>query len=411
MTTEISHQEKSSKSIIFWICIAEILTMQGVFTFSSMLPFFLDEWKLDGVDAGWISGIYYGSYMISVMVLVSITDWIDAKKIYITGVLITLVSCVGFALFAEGFWSAMLFRALGGTGLAGTYMPGLKALTDRLSGTSRARATSFYTSSFGAGSAVSFLIGGSIMEWFPWQTAFWIAGICSLLALLIVSKTLENRPIQDGDRSGLRSLDFRPVLRNTKAMGWIACYSTHNYELFAFRSWIVVYLTFALSGVSSEINYQPSIIVFLGILLGMISSIIGNELAMRLGRTLVVVATMFLSAVLAVVIGNSIGLSATMLVMLVLVYGCFVTGDSASITTGLIESSVKDNLGVTMAVHSSLGFIGSFLGPIGFGIALNTFGGHKSSDAWFWAFSSTGFVLIIGPLILLFLQNVNNKKR
>jgi len=411
MTTEISHQEKSSKNIIFWICIAEILTMQGVFTFSSMLPFFLDEWKLDGVDAGWISGIYYGSYMISVMVLVSITDWIDAKKIYITGVLITLVSCVGFALFAEGFWSAMLFRALGGTGLAGTYMPGLKALTDRLSGTSRARATSFYTSSFGAGSAVSFLIGGSIMEWFPWQTAFWIAGICSLLALLIVSKTLENAPNQDGDRSGLRSLDFRPVLRNTNAMGWIACYSTHNYELFAFRSWIVVYLTFALSGVSSEINYQPSFIVFLGILLGMISSIIGNELAMRLGRTLVVVATMFLSAVLAVVIGNSIGLSATMLVMLVLVYGCFVTGDSASITTGLIESSVKENRGVTMAVHSSLGFIGSFLGPIGFGIVLNAFGGHNSSDAWFWAFSSTGFVLIIGPLILLFLQNVNNKKR
>ena len=349
--------------------------------------------------------------MISVMVLVSITDWIDAKKIYITGVLITLVSCVGFALFAEGFWSAMLFRALGGTGLAGTYMPGLKALTDRLSGTSRARATSFYTSSFGAGSAVSFLIGGSIMEWFPWQTAFWIAGICSLLALLIVSKTLENAPNQDGDRSGLRSLDFRPVLRNTKAMGWIACYSTHNYELFAFRSWIVVYLTFALSGVSSEINYQPSFIVFLGILLGMISSIIGNELAIRMGRTLVVVATMFLSAVLAVVIGNSIGLSATMLVMLVLVYGCFVTGDSASITTGLIESSVKENRGVTMAVHSSLGFIGSFLGPIGFGIVLNAFGGHKSSDAWFWAFSSTGFVLIIGPLILLFLQNVNNKKR
>ncbi len=411
MTTEISHQEKSSKSIIFWICIAEILTMQGVFTFSSMLPFFLDEWKLDGVDAGWISGIYYGSYMISVMVLVSITDWIDAKKIYITGVLITLVSCVGFALFAEGFWSAMLFRALGGTGLAGTYMPGLKALTDRLSGTSRARATSFYTSSFGAGSAVSFLIGGSIMEWFPWQTAFWIAGICSLLALLIVSKTLENLPIQDGDRSGLRSLDFRPVLRNTKAMGWIACYSTHNYELFAFRSWIVVYLTFALSGVSSEINYQPSFIVFLGILLGMISSIIGNELAIRLGRTLVVVATMFLSAVLAVVIGNSIGLSATLLVLLVLVYGCFVTADSASITTGLIESSVQENRGVTMAVHSSLGFIGSFLGPIGFGIVLNAFGGHNSSDAWFWAFSSTGFVLIIGPLILLFLQNVNNKKR
>ena len=84
MTTKPLLQEKSSIRIIFWICIAEILTMQGVFTFSSMLPFFLAEWKLDSIDAGWISGIYYGSYMISVMILVSLTDWIDAKKIYIT---------------------------------------------------------------------------------------------------------------------------------------------------------------------------------------------------------------------------------------------------------------------------------------------------------------------------------------
>jgi len=141
--------------------------MQGVFTFSSMLPFFFSEWKLDSVDAGWISGIYYGFYMISVIILVSLTDWIDAKKIYITSVLITLFSCIGFALFVEGYWTAMLFRALGGIGLAGTYMPGLKALTDRLSGTSRIRATSFYTSSFGIGSAFSFLIGGYVLDWFP----------------------------------------------------------------------------------------------------------------------------------------------------------------------------------------------------------------------------------------------------
>ena len=90
------------------------------------------------------------------MILVSLTDWIDAKKIYITGALMTLLSCVGFALFVEGFWTAILFRTLGGIGLAGTYMPGLKALTDRLSGTSSIRATSFYTSSFGVGSALSF---------------------------------------------------------------------------------------------------------------------------------------------------------------------------------------------------------------------------------------------------------------
>ena len=94
--------------------------MQGIFTFSSMLPFFFNEWNLDSVDAGWISGIYYGAYMFSVVILVSITDWIDAKKIYIGGALITCFSCVGFGFFAEGYWTAMLFRTMGGIGLAGT---------------------------------------------------------------------------------------------------------------------------------------------------------------------------------------------------------------------------------------------------------------------------------------------------
>ncbi len=410
MTSKPILQEKSSIHIIFWICIAEVLTMQGVFTFSSMLPFFFEEWKLDSIDAGWISGIYYGAYMISVMILVSLTDWIDAKKIYITGALMTLLSCVGFALFVEGFWTAILFRTLGGIGLAGTYMPGLKALTDRLSGTSSIRATSFYTSSFGVGSALSFLIGGSTLEWFPWETAFWFAGLCALLGLLIVWKVLENRPNQVGSRSGLRSLDFRPVLRNHNAMGWIACYSTHNYELFAFRSWIVVYLAFAMSDVSGGFYIQPSIIVFFGILLGMPSSVIGNELALRYGRTRIVISIMCISAFLAIVVGNSIGLAAPLLIALVLVYGCFVTGESASITTGAIESASQENRGVTMAVHSSIGFIGSFLGPIGFGMVLNAFGGHNSSHAWFWAFASTGVVLLIGPILLLFLRNFQNRK-
>ena len=410
MTSKPILQEKSSIHIIFWICVAEVLTMQGVFTFSSMLPFFFEEWKLDSVDAGWISGIYYGAYMISVMILVSLTDWIDAKKIYIIGALVTVLSCAGFALLVEGFWTAILFRTLGGIGLAGTYMPGLKALTDRLSGTSSIRATSFYTSSFGVGSALSFLIGGYTLEWFPWETAFWVASLCALLGLLIVWKVLENRPNQVGSRSGLRSLDFRPVLRNHNAMGWIACYSTHNYELFAFRSWIVVYLVFAMSDVSGGFYIQPSIIVFFGILLGMPSSVIGNELALRYGRTRIVISIMCISAFLAIVVGNSIGLAAPLLIALVLFYGCFVTGESASITTGAIESASQENRGVTMAVHSSIGFIGSFLGPIGFGMALNAFGGHYNSQAWFWAFASTGVVLLIGPILLLFFRNFQNRK-
>ena len=39
-----------------------------------------------------------------------------------------------FSFLAGGFWSALLCQALIGIGLAGTYIPGMKALTDRLEG-------------------------------------------------------------------------------------------------------------------------------------------------------------------------------------------------------------------------------------------------------------------------------------
>ena len=102
MKSDSALSSKSAVKMIFWTCFAEVLLMQGIFTFSSMLPFFFNEWNLDSVDAGWISGIYYGAYMVSVIILVSITDWIDAKKIYICGALITCLSCVGFAFLLRG---------------------------------------------------------------------------------------------------------------------------------------------------------------------------------------------------------------------------------------------------------------------------------------------------------------------
>ena len=98
-------------------------------------------------------------------------------------------------------------------------------------------------------------------------------------------------------------------------------------------------------------------------------------------------------------------MTAPILIAIVLVYGCLVTGESASITTGAIESATEDSRGVTLAVHSSIGFIGSFLGPVGFGIVLNTFGGPNSEHAWFWAFASTGIILLIGPLLNFYLRN------
>ena len=144
------------------------------------------------------------------------------------------------------------------------------------------------------------------------------------------------------------------------------------------------------------------IVIFLPLLGAFLSGFFGKIIGSRNSEIL---TSLFvsISAILSFLVGYSSNMSISLIIFLILVYGCFVTGESASITSGVIESAEKENRGATMAVHSSIGFIGSFLGPIGFGIVLNEFGGHNSSEAWFWAFSSTGIILMLGPLLFLLL--------
>ena len=116
------------------MCFAEILTMLGVFIFPALMPEFIAIWGLSNTEAGWIAGILLASYAISVPLLVSLTDRIDARTIYISGATLTAISLFGFAYLASGFWSAFIFRILAGIGLASSYMPGLRILVDRYNG-------------------------------------------------------------------------------------------------------------------------------------------------------------------------------------------------------------------------------------------------------------------------------------
>ena len=104
----------------------------GAFFWPALLPGMMPLWKLSNSEAGWITASFYGAYMVSVPVLVTLTDRIDPKRIYLFGVAATVFGHLMFALFADGFWSALAMRALTGMGWAGTYMTGLKLLADRV---------------------------------------------------------------------------------------------------------------------------------------------------------------------------------------------------------------------------------------------------------------------------------------
>ena len=389
------------RRIVATLCMAEVLGMAGFATFPALLPTFVGEWRLTNTDAGWISGIYFAGYMGAVPVLVSLTDRMDPRRIYLWCTGVGVLSALGYAVLANGFWSALLLRCLAGIGLAGTYMPGLKVLSDHIEGPRQSRALSFYTSSFSIGTAVSFVIAGEIAGRLGWRWAFGIAALGSLLALLLAMGAMPRTVTQRSPEVGTKLLDFRPVLRTREAMGYIIAYGAHIWEMFGQRSWIVAFLGFSMSLQPQGTPWvlRATTVAALVNLVGVPASIFGNELALVFGRVRVVTTIMMISVTMSCIIGFLGWLPHATLVVLCLVYGVFVYADSAAITTGAIAAAPAGYRGATMAVHSTFGFACGFMGPLLFGIVLD-FGTHGSSVAWGIAFASLGVAAAMGPLAL-----------
>src|SRR5262245_58630917 len=89
-------------------------------------------WGLSGAQAGLMASAYAFGYMLAVPLLTTLTDRIDARFILMTGSAVSGLATVLFGLFADDLLSATLIWAIAGVGFAGAYMPGLKALADRL---------------------------------------------------------------------------------------------------------------------------------------------------------------------------------------------------------------------------------------------------------------------------------------
>src|SRR5437660_2713643 len=169
------------------IVAAQMLAQIGAFALPALLPNYITHWDLSKTEGGWLVGIFFAAYVVMVPVLVALTDRLPIRRVYMLGTGLTALSHFGFALFADGFWSALLLRLLAGIGWAGTYMPGLKAIADALERTAQSRAVSWHAAGVGISGAASFAIAGLIGNWAGPSAAFLLGGATALGAVLIAA--------------------------------------------------------------------------------------------------------------------------------------------------------------------------------------------------------------------------------
>ncbi len=374
--------------------------MTGFAAYTTLLPVLQKEWTLSNSEAGFISGIFFAGYVVATPVLTSLTDRVDARRVYVFACLLSCLGAAGFAFLADGLIPALTFQFLIGAGLGGTYMPGLKMLTDQLDGAVQSRGVAFYAANFGVGSSLSIYLCGLIGGAFGWHAAFVYGAAGPVLAAILVAVLMPRGRTRAADHPPQALLDFRPVLRNRATVAYIAGYSAHNYELFGQRSWMVAFLVFTASLQPAEAPMLVSAATLAAIInmLGPVMSVSGNELALRFGRTRVIFTFMTASGLVACVLGYTAVLPWILVFILMCVHYGLMLGDSAALTAGAVASAHPDQRGATMAVYSLVGFSSAFFAPLVFGVVLDLGGGNRNLVAWGLAFASIGIFGALAPL-------------
>lgn len=387
------------------VCTAQIFVQLGAGFWPALLPQMMGLWQLTNSEAGWITAIFFGAYMVSVPVLVTLTDRVDAKRVYLFGVGCTVAGHLLFGLFADGFWSAFATRALAGMGWAGTYMTGLKLLADQVDAKMMSRAVTGHAASIGISGALSFLLGDVLAEHFGWRSAFIISAGTAFVAWLMVAVVVPWRAAPPPRAKGGAALfDFRPVVRNSSAFAYSVVYCVHTLEMSALRGWGVAFLAFVASstGLAGE-TLSPALVVTVLALLGTLTSILGNEASIRFGRRRLVATAMILSILFAATVGFLGSTNYWFAVVLLIAYGMVVWLDSSSVTAGAAGNAEPSRRGATLAVHSTLGYAGGFVGPLVVGWTLDLAGG-ASMFAWGLAFLVVGVFMLVGLVVFVALR-------
>jgi MFS family permease len=391
--------------------------MLGFATYAALLPELRDLWGLSNAQAGVVAGIFFAGYVGTVSLWTSLTDRVDARRIYLLGGVLAAAGGAGFGWLANGFASACFFQVILGIGIAATYMPGLRLLSERLSGAGQSRAVAFYTSFFGIGTALSLAIAGFVAPAFGWRAAFVGSAlgplIAGVLVWLLISPSAGKGERQEVSLAMLFPLTaWKKVLSNKACAGYTLGYAAHCLELFGSRGWMVAFLAFS-AGLQSGAGFPWGFAAIAAVinLAAVPASILGNEAALRVGRRRWILAIMLGSGLAGIAVALGASWPWALVLVLLAVHAMLVMADSGTLTAGLVAAAPAELRGAAMGLYSLMGFAGGMLGPVVFGAALDAAGGADRPGAWIAAYAAIGAGCLAAPLVVrLFGRSVESRR-
>jgi MFS family permease len=315
--------------------------------------------------------------------LFNLADLISSRHVIMAGAMGSAIANA-LLLVANGPRLGIPLRFATGFFLAAVYPPSFKLVSTWFR-ESRGLALGILAAAIVVGGGVPHLING--LGGLDWRIAISAtslqAFVGGLIALFLVQEGPYPFPKAVAD---LRQIGLAFANRGVRlaTLGYVG----HMWELFAMYAWILIFFIDVLDFHNIDLGSAAAFITFAVAVAGGIGSWLGGILADRWGRIKTTILLMAISGSCAVLIGLVYQSSLALTLLISLIWGVSITGDSAQFSTIVTETADQSYVGTALTVQLASGFTMTVVT-----IWLLPF--LQEIFSWRWAFS----LLAIGPLI------------
>lgn len=355
-----TRRSASSRRVLFFLSLAELLAMSLWFTGTAVLPQVTKIWESGLALGSWITIAVQVGFAVGALTfaLFNLPDVFSPISVFVASAIAAAAANAGFALLASKPLPAILLRGATGFFLAGVYPPGMKIIAGWFQ-KGRGLALGVMIGALTVGSALPH--GVNTFTEIPWRAVVLIGSGLALIGGLIVALAVREGPYAM-PQSRLDLSQIGEIVRNRPLRLANLGYLGHMWELYSMWGWIAVILAAASGWSKSKSELGTTAVIAIGavgcIWAGAASDRLQNSLeaariAQRARVTIISMAVSAACCVIAAVVYHS----AWLLVIVALIWGIAVIADSAQFSAIISEVAQKSYMGTALTLQTALGFL------------------------------------------------------
>ena len=384
--------------VLSLLCLAVVLSLTTWFSATAILPELKQElvlsadaeaWLTNGVQVGFVVGALVAS-------LVNLPDIVRLSRLMAAAALVAALANASLLLH-PGPGGVIAARIVTGAALAGVYPSALKLVATWFT-RDRGLALGAVIGALTIGSALPHLFRAVLtaLDWRPVVSAASLATAIGALLFLLFAREGPypfGKAVFEPSRIGQVFREKPLLLANLGYLG-------HMWELYAMWAWLLAYTRAAFEAQAIGTTATASLATFFVVASGVLGCLLGGYLSDRIGRTATTAGMMIVSGGCAFTMGFLFTGPLWLFMLVAIVWGISVIGDSAQFSAAVTELADRRFVGTALSVQLGAGFALTVLAIWLTPRFAELIGG------WRWAFLLLVPGPVLGTIAMLWLRNL-----